>query len=284
MIVLTSRKALQNYIVSLKRKNCSKGFVPTMGFLHEGHLSLVRRSVKENDVTIVSLFVNPLQFGPREDLRRYPRAPRRDKDLLCQAGATALFMPKAGEFYPDDFQTAVSVSRLSLPLCGKSRPTHFAGVTTVVMKLLNLVLPDRLYLGQKDFQQCRVLEQMIKDMDMPVGVCRAPIIREKDGLAMSSRNAFLSPGERTEAVSLSRSLRRTCELIAEGERSPAKIKKEALAVLSLAHCGRVDYVEIVDSRTLGNVVKLHKGQEVLIAVAVHFSKARLIDNALVRVK
>ena len=283
MQVLKSRKALKKYIASIKNKKKSIGFVPTMGFLHEGHLSLVRQSKKENDVTVASIFVNPLQFGPREDFRRYPRALLRDKQFLRDAGTDAVFVPDAGEFYPSNFQTSVSVGRLSKPLCGKSRPTHFTGVSTVVMKLLHLAGPDHLYLGQKDFQQCRVVEQMIGDMDIPVKVRRAPIVREKDGLAMSSRNVFLSSAERSEAVLLSRSLARAGDFILEGERDVKKIKNEVLWVLRAARHGRVDYAEIVDARTLENVVKLKKDQEVVIVLAVYFSKTRLIDNRIVTV-
>ena len=281
MQVLTSRKALKAFLLSLKNKKKSIGFVPTMGFLHEGHLSLVKKSVAGNDCTVVSIFVNPLQFGPKEDLKRYPRDLQRDQRLLAQAGADVLFAPSSKEFYPTDFQTTVSVSRLGLPLCGRTRPGHFAGVATVVLKLLNLVSPDRLYLGQKDFQQCRVLEQMIEDVDMPVSVWRMPIVREKDGLAMSSRNVYLSPAERSEAALLSQSLRRARDFIQAGGQDAKKIKKEILSLVHSAVLGRVDYAEIVDARTLEPVVKLKKGARVLVALAVYFSKTRLIDNVLV---
>ena len=281
MQVLTSRKALKALIVSLKNKKKSIGFVPTMGFLHEGHLSLVKKSVAENDRTVASLFVNPLQFGPKEDLKHYPRDFKRDQRLLAQAGADVLFSPSPKEFYPADFQTTVLVNRLSLPLCGRTRPRHFAGVATVVLKLLNLVSPDRLYLGQKDFQQCRVLEQMIEDMEMPVSVCRMPIVREKDNLAMSSRNVYLSPAERSQAVVLSRALSRAKDFIEKGERDTKKIKKEMLSLVHSAVLARADYAEIVDVRTLKDVVKLRKGARVLVALAVYFSKTRLIDNVLV---
>ncbi len=282
MQVLKSRKALKKYIASVKSQKKSIGFVPTMGGLHEGHLSLVRLSNKENDLTVASIFVNPLQFGRGEDYRRYPRNEARDKALLRAAETDAVFIPGMEDFYPADFQTSAAVSRVSLPLCGKSRPTHFAGVTTVVLKLLNLVSPDRLYLGQKDYQQCRVLEQMIEDMDVPVTVRRAPIVRERDGLAMSSRNVFLSPEERQEAVILSRALSRAADFVQSGERDAKKLKKELLDTLRSAPLARVDYAEIVDARTLENVVRLMPGKDALIALAVYFSKTRLIDNRLVR--
>ena len=283
MEVLSSRAALRRYVASLKKKGKSIGFVPTMGYLHGGHLSLVRRSVRENGATIASIFVNPLQFGPKEDFKSYPRAAARDKKMLRSAGCGALFMPSAAEMYPEGFQTTVAVSELAKPLCGKSRPTHFAGVTTVVSKLLNLVSPDRLYLGQKDFQQCRVLERMIEDLALPVEVRRVPIAREKDGLAMSSRNARLTLEERRRAPALYRALLEARDLIAAGERNASKVKKGLRRALSLAGRGKTDYAEIVDSRTLKDVVKLKPNAEVLVAVAVFFSAARLIDNVVVRV-
>ena len=284
MQVLQSRKALKTLIASLKQKNKTIGFVPTMGFLHEGHLSLARQSKRENNFTVASIFVNPLQFGPKEDFKKYPRDQKRDEKLLKSAGVDAVFAPSAKEFYPVDFQSSVSLSRLSRPLCGYSRPSHFTGVATVVMKLLNLTAPDRLYLGQKDFQQCRVLEQMIEDMDMSVNVRRMPIVRERDGLAMSSRNIFLSKAERGEAVILSRSLSRAKDFIESGEKDATKIKKQIVSMLSQAPHARIDYAEIADARTLENVVKLKKGGQVVVALAVYFSKTRLIDNALVDVR
>ena len=283
MQVIQSSEALKRSVRILKNKKKSIGFVPTMGYLHQGHLDLVKRSVAQNDVTIVSIFVNPLQFGPHEDFKRYPRDAARDQKLLRSAGADLLFFPDVKNFYSSDFQTTVSVGRLSKPLCGGRRPGHFEGVATVVLKLLNLVSPDVLYLGQKDFQQCRVVEQMVEDMGVPVAVRRVPIFREKDGLAMSSRNVYLSPPERSEAVILSRSLARAQDFIRSGERSAAKIKKEVLKTLKAAKRGRVDYAEIVDARTLRSVVRLKKGMKVLVALAVFFSKTRLIDNALVEV-
>ena len=278
MQVLSSPKTLKKLVALLRKKNKSIGFVPTMGSLHEGHLTLAKKSIQENNFTIASIFVNPLQFGPREDFKRYPRHLIRDKKLLREAGVDALFLPDADEFYPKDFQTTVSLSRLSQPLCGKSRPGHFSGVATVIMKLLNLTSPDRLYLGLKDYQQCRVVEQMVEDMGLSVLVCRVPIAREKDGLAMSSRNFYLSAQEREQAVILSRALSRAHNFIRSGQRNVGLIKKEILQTLRLASLGRVDYAEIVNARTLESVVKLKKGDEVVVALAVYFSKTRLIDN------
>ncbi len=278
MQVLSSPKTLKKLVNLLRPKKKSIGFVPTMGSLHRGHLTLAQKSVLENDFTIASIFVNPLQFGPKEDFKRYPRNLVRDKKLLQQAAIDVLFLPDADEFYGNDFQTTVSLSRLSQPLCGKSRPGHFSGVATVVMKLLNLALPDRLYLGLKDYQQCRVVEQMIEDMGLSVLVRRVPIAREKDGLAMSSRNIYLSSQERAEAVILSRALSRARDFIRLGQRNVGFIKREILQTLRSASLGRVDYAEIVNARTLESVVKLKKGDEVVVALAVYFSKTRLIDN------
>ena len=283
MEVLKTSQALKREIDRLKAQKKKIGFVPTMGFLHEGHLSLVRAAKKESDIVISSLFVNPLQFGPKEDFKRYPRNFRRDSLLLKKTGVDFLFAPDAADLYPTDFQTAVSVSRVSLPLCGRSRPTHFAGVTTVVLKLLNLVRPDILYLGQKDFQQVRVIEQMIEDLDLGVRVRRMPTVREADGLAMSSRNVLLSENERREALSLSKALKKTGQAILSGVRDAKTAQQILQKGLKEASSGRVDYAEIVDAKTLAPVVKLHPGDRVLVAVAVFFSKTRLIDNLLVKV-
>lgn len=254
-----------------------------MGYLHEGHLSLVRLAKKENDAVVVSLFVNPLQFGPSEDFRRYPRDLRHDRRKLAPEKTDFLFLPSAEALTARDFQTTVSVSRLSKPLCGRTRPSHFAGVTTIVLKLLNLVGPDRLYLGQKDYQQFLVVRQMIRDMNFPCRVKLAPIVREPDGLAMSSRNVFLSSSERREAVLINRMLEQAEALIRAGSRNPARIKRKLRASLKRAAHARLDYLEIVDAETLVSVIKLKPGLRVLVAVAVFFGKTRLIDNRLIKV-
>jgi pantoate--beta-alanine ligase len=284
MLLFKTSPALKKAISQYKSNKKKIGFVPTMGFLHEGHLSLIRAARKENDVVVSSLFVNPLQFGPKEDLKRYPRNFSRDKELLRLEGTDILYAPERADLYPEHFQTSVAVGPLSKVLCGLSRPTHFAGVATVVLKLLNLVQPNILYIGQKDFQQCRVLEQMITDLDLPVLVRRMPIIREKDGLAMSSRNSLLSPRERQEAVYLSRALAETEKAIQLGSRNGSQLKNSMKKALQKAVSGRLDYAEIVDSKTLLPVVTLKPGDRVLAAVAVYFSKTRLIDNVLVKVK
>ena len=285
MKVVRTAPALKRLLSSTPCKSRGIGFVPTMGFLHEGHISLVRRSVRDNDCTVVSIFVNPLQFGPKEDFSRYPRDLARDRRFLMAAGADIVWIPDARQFYPKDFQTSVRVLRLSQPLCGRSRPIHFEGVATVVLKLLLAVNPQRMYLGQKDFQQCRVIEQMVSDLGLDVRICRMPIVRESDGLALSSRNIFLSPEERKEAVFLGQALKLAQRLIFSGESSPAAVKNQICRLLSQLPHARIDYVEIVDARTLENMVKFPKpGTKVLVALAVYFSKTRLIDNAVIEVR
>ncbi len=257
-----------------------------MGALHDGHLSLVKKARKENKVVVASLFVNPLQFGPKEDLKKYPRDFARDSRLIEKAGVDILFAPSPGEFYPPDFQNHIQVGSLSKGLCGLSRPHHFGGVATVVLRLINLVKPDRIYLGLKDFQQVRVLEQLVTDMDLSTKIVRCPIIRESDGLAMSSRNVYLSLRERAEAAQLQASLKRIAARLRDGEKNVARLKKELLASLKQAKGAKIDYAEIVDAQTLRPVVELRpslRKRELLIAAALFFSKTRLIDNILIKV-
>lgn len=284
MKVLQDSKALRTALSDFRKNNKRIGFVPTMGYLHEGHLSIMRQAKKENRVVVVSIFVNPLQFGPKEDFWRYPRNLVRDKSLLEKEKIDFLFVPALKQFYGPDFQTAVSVKALSQPLCGVTRPTHFAGVCTVVLKLLNNVMPDTLYLGQKDYQQFRVIEQLVKDLDFPVKVRMAPIVREKDGLAMSSRNVLLSAVEREEATFLCRALQKAEVFVRAGSRDAAKIKKAMRDELKFIRHGREDYLEIVDASTLESVVKLKSGAKILAALAVFFGKTRLIDNTLMTVE
>ena len=284
MKVLRTTHELKVYLKKARQKTRSVGFVPTMGYLHEGHLSLARRAKKENDVVVVSIFVNPLQFGPQEDLRRYPRNLARDKKLLKREGVDFLFKPDVKNFYLPDFETAVTVKHLSEPLCGRARPTHFGGVCAVVLKLLNSVMPDAMYLGQKDYQQFRVLSQMVKDLDFPTDVRMCPIVRELDGLAMSSRNVFLTRCERAEAPVLRRILQMAARLIQNGSRESGRVRKAALLALKKAAHARPDYLEIVDADTLRPMVKLTPGKRVLIAGAVVFGKTRLIDNILIKAR
>ncbi len=269
--------------VKLKAQKKRIGFVPTMGFLHEGHASLLKKCKKDNDVSVLSIFVNPTQFGPNEDFRRYPRNFKRDKLLAQKQNVDIIFYPSADEMYPEGFLTSVDVSRMTEGLCGKFRPGHFKGVATVVAKLLNIVQPDIFYLGQKDAQQAIVLTQMVSDLNIPVKVKILPTIRETDGLAMSSRNAYLSPENRVQAPKLYQSLLLARKLIQKGERnSRALISTLRTFILKSITNPKIDYVECVDAKTLAPLTKLNGN--VLIALAVWIWKIRLIDNIVVRVK
>lgn len=261
----------------LIRSGRSIGFVPTMGFLHEGHLSLIRIAREQADTVVVSIFVNPAQFGPNEDLDAYPRDFERDEQLCREAGADYLFYPTADTMYLDGHSLWLSEDSLSKTLCGAARPGHFRGVCTVVAKLLNIVQPDVMLLGEKDAQQLRVLRRMVRDLNFPVKIVSGPTVREADGLAMSSRNKYLTPAERAEAGCLFQSLEIARSLFANGERSAEKIKEALRAVIEKTS-GRVDYIEVVDDETLQPIQTLDR--PVLVALAVKFSGARLIDNCV----
>lgn len=257
------------------------GLVPTMGYLHEGHLSLVNMSRQNNDYTVMSIFVNPTQFGPNEDFDRYPRDLERDLKLAEAAGVDVVFAPSVKEMYPDGYKTYVNVEGITEVLCGKSRPGHFRGVTTIVTKLFNIVEPHRAYFGQKDAQQVAVIKKMVKDLNMNVEIITCPIVREEDGLAMSSRNVYLSPEERKSAVILSKSLMEVEELIKKGETDAKKIRKYIIDRIQTEKNAVIDYVEVVNADTLENVDEI-KGR-VLVALAVKFGSTRLIDNVIVEV-
>ncbi|MDI3472951.1 MAG: pantoate--beta-alanine ligase [Thermotogaceae bacterium] len=259
----------------------SIGFVPTMGYLHEGHLSLVRKARKENEIVVVSIFVNPTQFGPNEDFDKYPRDTDRDLKLLQNENVDFVFMPSAEEMYPEGYATYVIVERLTEVLCGKSRPGHFRGVATVVTKLFNIVKPTRAYFGQKDAQQFRVLKRMVEDLNMDVEMVEAPIVRESDGLAMSSRNVYLSPEERKQAVALFETLNLAKKAIENGERDAEKVKQLMRENISKYDKVIIDYIEIVDEKNLTPLSKIEG--KVLIAIAAFVGKARLIDNIIVEV-
>lgn len=280
MRVVRKVKTMQDIAQDAKRKGRVIGFVPTMGYLHEGHLSLARIARKKSDLCVVSIFVNPLQFGPKEDFKEYPRDIRRDKKLLEKEGVDILFYPEEKEMYANDFATYVKVEKLTEGLCGRSRLEHFQGVTTVVCKLFNIVMPSFSVFGQKDAQQALVIKRMVRDLNMPIKIIIAPTIREKDGLAMSSRNIYLLGKEREEATVLYRSLKVAKEMIERGERNPNAIIGKMREMIEETS-GKIDYIAIVDTQELKEV-DLIKG-EVLIALAVYFSKARLIDNIIVRV-
>jgi pantoate--beta-alanine ligase len=261
---------------SVSREGKRLGLVPTMGALHEGHLSLVRESKSQCDFTAVSIFVNPLQFGPTEDFAKYPRTLERDVALLDELGVDLLFIPSVAEMYPPRAKTAVEVGDLSSRLDGGSRPGHFRGVTTVVCKLFEIVRPDRAFFGQKDAAQVAVLRKMVRDLDMDVEIVVCPIVREPDGLAMSSRNAYLNPEQRRQALVLSRSLQRVKSAFDAGERDTAKLSNMGIQVVAADPGVKLDYFAVVDADTLESLAQAHRGA--LVAVAAWVGTTRLIDN------
>ena len=259
------------------RKNGKRiSFVPTMGYLHEGHLSLVDIARKDGDICVVSIFVNPIQFGPGEDYERYPRDVERDERLLEQRGCDVLFYPSASEMYPEDFLTRVRVEKLSSILCGKSRPGHFEGVTTVVLKLFNIVKPHVAVFGEKDYQQLVIIKRMVRDLNLDVEIVAGEIIREKDGLAMSSRNVYLDPVERKQATCLFRSMLLAQDMVKAGIRDTKTIVEAVGGFIKKFDRARIDYVKIVHPDTLEELEEIHDRARILLAV--YFGKARLIDN------
>lgn len=279
MKTITGIEAMRAAARAERSRGRSIGLVPTMGALHEGHLSLVRASRSEANATIVSIFVNPIQFGPREDYSSYPRDFERDAVLLAAEGADGVFFPDAGEMYPPGFRTTVAVEGLEDKLCGRSRPGHFRGVCTVVLKLFQIVHPDVAFFGQKDAQQALILKRMALDLNLEVRLAVRPIVREADGLALSSRNRYLKPEERRAAVVLSRSLEEARAAIARGERSSAGLLAGIKASIGAEPLARLDYAEIVDPETLEPVPEAAGGT--LLALAVFIGRTRLIDNLIV---
>lgn len=267
---------VKKYVRQWKKDGLSIGLVPTMGYLHEGHKSLIDRAVKENDRVIVSDFVNPIQFGPKEDLASYPRDIDADCALCEAAGAALVFHPEPSEMYAEDFSSFVDTKGVSQELCGKSRPIHFRGVCTVVNKLFNIAEADRAYFGQKDAQQLAVIRRMVRDLNMNIQIVGCPIIREKDGLAKSSRNTYLSAEERKAALVLSRSLAEGRKLLEEGERDGEKILEKIRSEIEKESFARIDYVEMVK----WDSIEIHHKVDgpVLVAIAVFIGKTRLIDN------
>jgi len=255
-------------------------FVPTMGYFHEGHLSLMREGRKRGDLLIVSLFVNPTQFGPSEDFKNYPRDFERDAKMAEEVGVDILFTPGGMEMYPSDHQTIVRVEKVTQNLCGKSRPTHFQGVTTVVLMLFEIVMPHLAIFGEKDYQQLVAIQQMVKDLHMGVEVRGMPTVRETDGLAMSSRNTYLLPEERKAALSLYHSLQKAKELLQKGERRADRIINEVKGILQSEPLVRVDYAQICDAYTLQDVDWVEG--DAVIALAAYLGKTRLIDNLVYR--
>lgn len=278
MITIDNPSAMRAWSDAERRRGRRIGLVPTMGFLHEGHLSLVRIAAERSDACVVSIFVNPLQFAAGEDLDRYPRDEAGDRAKLEAAGVEVLYMPAAEAMYADGFQTAVTVAEVTRGLCGDSRPAHFQGVTTVVAKLFNAVRPDVAVFGEKDYQQLAAVRRMVRDLDFGIDVVGGPIVRDADGLAMSSRNAYLSPGERAAALVLSRSLTQARRIYTDGERDTATVLARVRSLISAEPLVRLEYAAIVDAESLRPVERVRP--PALLALAAQVGKTRLIDNAL----
>jgi len=271
-----SIKEVRKVIKEWKKKGLTVGFVPTMGYLHEGHESLIKKAVEENDRVIVSIFVNPIQFGPKEDLESYPRNLERDTELCLNAGADLIFNPDKEEMYFSDFCTIINMNGLTENLCGKSRPIHFAGVCTVVSKLFNIVAPDRAYFGQKDAQQLAVIKRMVRDLSIDVEIVGCPIIREEDGLAKSSRNTYLSKEERIAATVLNKSLKLAKEALEKGEKSSNNIINSIKRTIDIEKLAKVDYIQVVDALSMEDIQEINSS--ILVAIAIYIGKTRLIDN------
>ncbi len=281
MKVIHSPKEIQRITKSIKKSGKSIGFIPTMGALHVGHLSLIRKALKDNSITVVSIFVNPIQFGPKEDLNKYPRSISKDIAICKKEGVDFVYLPSLKDMYPDGFGTIVNVLGLTDGLCGVFRPGHFKGVTTVVNKLFNLIHPDSAYFGQKDCQQALVINKMVKDLNIPVIVKVVPTKRERDGLAMSSRNIYLSPQERKDAALLYQGLKLARRLIKQGDHNAALVINKIRKFLKQSKTICPQYISIVDLKDF-KPVKILKGK-VLIALAAFIGKTRLIDNIIVRI-
>ena len=272
-------KDVRERVNAWKREGLTVGFVPTMGYLHEGHKSLMQAARANNDKVVVSVFVNPMQFGPNEDLESYPRDFEKDSALCESVGVDLIFHPEPEEMYADGFCSYVDMNGLTTELCGKSRPIHFRGVQTVVLKLFNIVKPDRAYFGQKDAQQLAVIRRMVKDLNVDTEIVGCPIVREADGLAKSSRNTYLNPDERKAALILSRSLKLGRELIENGETDSNAVIKAITDSINTEPLAKIDYVDVVDFDTITPVDRI--GKSVLVAIAVYIGKTRLIDNFII---
>ncbi|MEI6153369.1 MAG: pantoate--beta-alanine ligase [Deltaproteobacteria bacterium] len=279
MLIIETVKEMQHTAETLRREGKRIGFVPTMGYLHEGHLALVRKARELSDIVVVSIFVNPAQFGPNEDLDKYPRDMERDKNLLEQEKTDIIFFPGRKEIYPESYSTYIQVRGLEDHLCGLSRKGHFVGVATVVAKLFNIVKPHYAVFGQKDYQQLIVIERMLKDLNMDLEIVPFPTIRENGGLAMSSRNTYLSPEEREKGLLIYTSMKKVEELFKNGERDAAVLRKEAEKILSSRDGIDIEYVSISDAETLTELVHIHNNKAVL-AIACRVGKTRLIDNTI----
>ena len=269
-------KEVREQVKAWKKEGLTVGFVPTMGYLHEGHQSLIKRAVEENDKVVVSIFVNPMQFGPNEDLDSYPRDLEKDSALCEATGASLIFHPEPEEMYTDGFCSYVDMSVLTEELCGLSRPVHFRGVCTVVSKLFHIVTPDRAYFGQKDAQQLAIIKRMVLDLNMDIEIIGCPIVREEDGLAKSSRNTYLSKEERQAALVLSKAVALGESLVKKGETDSKKIIKEMTALIEQEPLAKIDYIKIVDALTMQQIDTIDR--PILCAMAVYIGKTRLIDN------
>lgn len=278
MKIIKTIEELRPIIKGWKKEGLTVGLVPTMGYLHDGHKSLIVKAVAENDRVVVSDFVNPTQFGANEDLSSYPRDIERDAALCEEAGADIIFHPEPEEMYFPDKCTFVDMDKLTKGLCGKTRPVHFSGVCTVVSKLFNIVTPDRAYFGQKDAQQLAVIKRMVRDLNFDITIVGCPIVREADGLALSSRNTYLNKEERQAALILNKSLTLGKEMIEAGEKNAAKVREAIIKNMETEPLAKVDYVEIVDPENLEPVAIIDA--PVLVATAVYIGKTRLIDNVV----
>ena len=280
MEIISKVKDMQVKSEALRRAGKRIGFVPTMGYFHEGHLALMRKARKLSDVLVVSIFVNPTQFGPQEDYQRYPRDLDRDLKMAAAEGVDIVFAPKVEEMYPEGYQTYVEVSELSRPLCGASRPGHFRGVATVVLKLFNIVKPHLAVFGEKDYQQLQVIKRMVRDLNLEVEIVPHPIVREPDGLAMSSRNTYLLPEERRSALCLYQALELARRRVSEGQKDVPTLRAELETFISSHPFTRIDYIEFRDPETLEE--KSVVEGPTLLALAVFVGKARLIDNTILK--
>ena len=279
MEITGSIKRVREQVREWRKEGLTVGLVPTMGYLHEGHKSLIDKAVAQNDKVVVSVFVNPMQFGPTEDLESYPRDMDRDAALCEKAGAALIFHPEPEEMYDDNFSSFVDMNTLTGGLCGKTRPIHFRGVCTVVAKLFNIVTPDRAYFGQKDAQQLAIIRRMVRDLNMDIEIVGCPIVREEDGLAKSSRNTYLNEEERKAALILSKAVFLGKKMVEDGETSAAAVKEAMIKKIESEPMAKIDYVEAVDGLSMQPVEEIKA--PVLVAMAVYIGKTRLIDNFIV---
>ncbi len=279
-VVLNSIAGIREALAGHLKEGNSVGFVPTMGALHEGHASLLDRARRENDAVVLGIFVNPTQFGPNEDYLKYPRPLEKDVEIARGCGVDFVFAPSVEEMYPAGFGTFVEPGEVAKPLCGNFRRGHFRGVATVVAKLFQIVKPSRAYFGQKDWQQTRVVSQLVRDLNFGVELVVCPIVRDSDGLALSSRNDYLSPEERRAALVLNRALSRAEELFSKGERKVATLRKALVETIESEPLAKVQYAEILDSETLEEIDHVAPGKRAVAALAVFVGKTRLIDNII----